>query len=242
LPSFWRLTIRMLRTRSAPGAKVDLGGILTVIRNLQDATRAADAEHVVWANRAFVEVRRPALVYRYSRYAQADSPHHAPLLLRSIGAVNSLIGERHCLTRTHADTNRRFVRSCSNMEWKHKSSFVEQPRRWLTACAKPAGSCFPPPMPCSLALIEATALGCLPWRPTAAGTWTLCDPERPACCVNPKSQPISLLSSARSSNPMSTCSRQQVRASVRSRSAPQSRSNTCRHTNSSRVATPLEKA
>ena len=77
-----------------------MGGILTVIRNLQDATRAAGVQHVVWANRAFVEARHPALVYRYSRHAQADSPHHASLLLRSLGAFFEL---KYLLALEHFD-------------------------------------------------------------------------------------------------------------------------------------------
>ena len=48
------------------GATDDTGGILTVLRNLQETAVPGGWQHVVWVNEAYRESRRPALDYRYS--------------------------------------------------------------------------------------------------------------------------------------------------------------------------------
>ncbi|MCX8108654.1 MAG: glycosyltransferase family 4 protein [Verrucomicrobiae bacterium] len=74
------------------GAEEDTGGILSVLRNLQAATRAKDCKHVVLVNRRFKETRRPGLAYRYSRYLVAESPQHFSLLIRAIVSLPEVIG------------------------------------------------------------------------------------------------------------------------------------------------------
>lgn len=71
------------------GEPEDVGGILTVIRNLQTAMREV-CEHVVCVNRRYVELRRPALSYRVSRYICSDSPSHLQILLNSVRAYSEI--------------------------------------------------------------------------------------------------------------------------------------------------------
>ena len=72
------------------GATEDIGGILSVIRNLQTATADRGVEHVVWVNQAYREVRRPALTYRFSRHLLGESANHFQLLWRSVRAIGEL--------------------------------------------------------------------------------------------------------------------------------------------------------
>ncbi len=65
------------------GQDQDIGGVLSVIRNLQQATAHQNWSHVAWVNQAYVETRRPALTYRLGRHACGDSPNHAILLVRA---------------------------------------------------------------------------------------------------------------------------------------------------------------
>ena len=61
------------------GESVDIGGVLTLIRNLQEALRDSGAQHVVWVHRDYVESRQPALTYVYSTQICADSPSYAKI-------------------------------------------------------------------------------------------------------------------------------------------------------------------
>jgi glycosyltransferase involved in cell wall biosynthesis len=72
------------------GATEDIGGILSVIRNLQTATADLGVEHVVWVNQAYREVRRPALTYRFSCHLLGESANHFQLLWRSVRAIGEL--------------------------------------------------------------------------------------------------------------------------------------------------------
>jgi len=58
------------------GDREDLGGVLSVIRNLATATRPWGWKHVVWVNHAFEEKRPPALACRRSRHIIGDCPAH----------------------------------------------------------------------------------------------------------------------------------------------------------------------
>lgn len=73
------------------GEREDVGGVLSVIRNLQNAGAGDDWKHVVWVNQAYKETRQPALEYRYSRAAQAESDNRLRLLWRAIPATRELL-------------------------------------------------------------------------------------------------------------------------------------------------------
>ncbi len=72
------------------GSNEDIGGIFTVLRNLQTATAGAGCEHVLWVNAAYREVRQPAMQYRFSRYLLQDLPSHLELGLRAWRALPEL--------------------------------------------------------------------------------------------------------------------------------------------------------
>ena len=69
----------------------DAGGVLSVIRNLQNASAKDGWRHVVWVNQAYKETRQPALEYRYSRAAQAESDNRLRLLGQAIPATRELL-------------------------------------------------------------------------------------------------------------------------------------------------------
>ena len=81
------------------GATEDTGGILTVLRNLQNADRTG-TEHVVLVHEAYRETRQPALTYRRSRHLVAESPRHGELLRRALPALREL---RQLLRKEHFD-------------------------------------------------------------------------------------------------------------------------------------------
>ena len=72
------------------GEREDMGGILSVIRNLRLASQSRGWEHTVWVNRDFVEGRRPPLTFRYSRHICSDSPNHLAILVRAFRAFFEL--------------------------------------------------------------------------------------------------------------------------------------------------------
>ncbi|MBI4325297.1 MAG: glycosyltransferase [Chloroflexi bacterium] len=82
------------------GERVDVGGVLTVIRNLQQATRAYGCRHTVWVNQTFREMRRPSLQYCYSRHMCADVPSHGEILFRALRGLCEL---RQLLQRERYD-------------------------------------------------------------------------------------------------------------------------------------------
>lgn len=73
------------------GEREDAGGVLSVIRNLQNASAGNGWKHVVWVNQTYKETRQPALEYRYSRAAQAESENPWRLLWRAIPATRELL-------------------------------------------------------------------------------------------------------------------------------------------------------
>ena len=68
------------------GQNQDIGGVLSVIRNLQRATVCKNWTHVVWVNHSFKETRQPALSYRFSRHICSDSPNHLLILIQALRA------------------------------------------------------------------------------------------------------------------------------------------------------------
>lgn len=73
------------------GEREDAGGVLSVIRNLQSASAADGWKHAVWVNQAYKETRQPALEYRYSRAAHAESENRLRLLWQAIPATRELL-------------------------------------------------------------------------------------------------------------------------------------------------------
>ncbi|MCI0534831.1 MAG: glycosyltransferase family 4 protein, partial [Verrucomicrobiales bacterium] len=67
---------------------------------IQSTNASSGMQHAVWVNRQYVEVRRPSLSYRFSRYVRADLLNHFALLTHSIGAFLEL---RTLLKREHFD-------------------------------------------------------------------------------------------------------------------------------------------
>ncbi|MCD6337789.1 MAG: glycosyltransferase family 4 protein [Verrucomicrobia bacterium] len=81
---------RPLRILHLVGATEDTGGILTVIRNLQEATRAAGCAHVVLNHASYRERRKPSLDCRFSRHFLDESPSHWELFLGAARALPEL--------------------------------------------------------------------------------------------------------------------------------------------------------
>jgi glycosyltransferase involved in cell wall biosynthesis len=67
------------------GARADDGGILSVLRAVQEATRDR-VSHRVWVNEGFQQTRTPALELLRDRFALDESPGHARLLFRAFRA------------------------------------------------------------------------------------------------------------------------------------------------------------
>lgn len=67
------------------GARADDGGILSVLRAVQEATRER-VVHRVWVNEGFQQTRQPALDLLTDRFALDESPGHARLLFRAFRA------------------------------------------------------------------------------------------------------------------------------------------------------------
>ncbi|MFM7101233.1 MAG: hypothetical protein ACKO3N_08680, partial [Verrucomicrobiota bacterium] len=72
------------------GNREDHGGILSVVRSLQEATRP-DLTHAVWVHREFVARRAPALDLRPSRWARDESASHLRLLADNLLALPGLL-------------------------------------------------------------------------------------------------------------------------------------------------------
>lgn len=82
------------------GATEDIGGILTVLRNLQCAGEGRGVRHSVWVNEAYRETRQPALDYRRCRHLIDESRSHVRLLSR---APLALVELRRLLRRESFD-------------------------------------------------------------------------------------------------------------------------------------------
>jgi glycosyltransferase involved in cell wall biosynthesis len=78
----------------------DMGGILSVIRNLHLASQSRNWNHTIWVNKDFVQDRRPAINLRYSRHICSDSPDHLSILVRAFRAFFEL---RRLLSSEHFD-------------------------------------------------------------------------------------------------------------------------------------------
>jgi glycosyltransferase involved in cell wall biosynthesis len=72
------------------GQDQDVGGVLSVIRNLQQATACKNWTHVVWVNHTFKETRQPALTYRFSRHICCESANHLLILVQALRAFFEL--------------------------------------------------------------------------------------------------------------------------------------------------------
>ena len=82
------------------GERVDIGGVLTLIRNLQEVSRGQGVQHSVWVHRDYVESRHPQLTYVYSTNICADSPSYAVMLWFGILGFFKL---RRILKQEHFD-------------------------------------------------------------------------------------------------------------------------------------------
>jgi glycosyltransferase involved in cell wall biosynthesis len=87
------------------GDPADLGGILSVVRCLSEATSLEGDRHVVVVQTGYQEIRLPSLEYRFSTRLVAESPRHADLLIRAMPAyleVRRLVrGESFDLVHAH---------------------------------------------------------------------------------------------------------------------------------------------
>lgn len=72
------------------GASQDLGGILSVLRNLAAASAPLGWRHVVLVNERYKELRSPRLEYRYNRHLLDESDSHIRLLWGALQAQRPL--------------------------------------------------------------------------------------------------------------------------------------------------------
>ncbi|MBI3875966.1 MAG: glycosyltransferase, partial [Verrucomicrobia bacterium] len=72
------------------GASEDFGGVLSVLRNVAEASRPLGWSHAVWVNETYVEKRAPSLDYRRSRHVVSDSPSHFKILFHAARASAEL--------------------------------------------------------------------------------------------------------------------------------------------------------
>ena len=88
------------------GDREDAGGILSVLRNLQEASRPLGWRHAVWVNRNFAQNRTPALDLRLSRFSCSESEQHGKLLWRALlcwpGLKRLLATERFDIIHAHS--------------------------------------------------------------------------------------------------------------------------------------------
>jgi glycosyltransferase involved in cell wall biosynthesis len=89
-----------LKVLHLTGETQDAGGVLSVIRQLEKATRCQGWSHAVWVHQSFVETRQPALSYRFSPHICADSSNHVRILF---GASRAVLSLRRLLSREHFD-------------------------------------------------------------------------------------------------------------------------------------------
>ncbi|MBM4223699.1 MAG: glycosyltransferase family 4 protein [Gammaproteobacteria bacterium] len=82
------------------GANKDLGGILSVLRNLANASLHLGWKHVVLVNERYKEVRAPQLEYRFIKHLLDESDSHLRLLWGALQAQRSLF---HLLTKERFD-------------------------------------------------------------------------------------------------------------------------------------------
>lgn len=79
-----------MRVLHLVGQAEDNGGILSVIRGLQEATAQLGVEHLVWVREGYRETRKPKLDYRFTRHLVSDAPSHGTLLAGAVRAWSEL--------------------------------------------------------------------------------------------------------------------------------------------------------
>jgi len=79
-----------MRILHLTGEVEDTGGVLTVIRNIQQASQSWGWQHSLWVGKKFRQLRNPALDLHQSRFVRADSPSHLKLLANAMPAAFEL--------------------------------------------------------------------------------------------------------------------------------------------------------
>lgn len=72
-----------MRILHLTGDREDMGGILSVIRNVQTASAERGWHHSVLVHQVYRETRLPRLDYRHTRHGCADLPNHFAILARA---------------------------------------------------------------------------------------------------------------------------------------------------------------
>lgn len=80
-----------LRVLHLVGSTRDVGGILSVLRNLHEQGARVGVHNIVLNHHTYRETRSPHLEYRYSRYLLDESPSHLKLLFHAILALPELL-------------------------------------------------------------------------------------------------------------------------------------------------------
>ncbi len=75
-----------LRVLHLVGTESDHGGVLTVLRNVQEVTRERGWRHAVWVRPGYVERRSPALDYRRGRHLLDEASSHLRLTWHAVRA------------------------------------------------------------------------------------------------------------------------------------------------------------
>lgn len=75
-----------MRVLHLVGQSEDNGGILSVIRSLQESTARFGVRHVVWVREGFEQSRSPKLDLRFTRHLVSDSPSHLKLMVGAMRA------------------------------------------------------------------------------------------------------------------------------------------------------------
>lgn len=73
-----------MRILHLAGEPEDVGGVLTVIRNLQTASRLWNWTHTVCVQRGYREFRKPSLEYWFSEHVRSDLPNHFLLFVQAL--------------------------------------------------------------------------------------------------------------------------------------------------------------
>lgn len=71
------------------GNREDTGGILSVVRSLQNGTRGV-CEHFVWVHEGYIERRNPNLDYRRSPHAADEEASHGRLIRQALKSFSGL--------------------------------------------------------------------------------------------------------------------------------------------------------
>lgn len=88
------------------GQREDFGGILSVIRSLQQVGPVDRYQHSVWVHNDYAETRSPALDYRRGSFIISDSPSHLAIFVSSALAFFGLrrLAKREAFDVIHAHT------------------------------------------------------------------------------------------------------------------------------------------